>query len=350
MPRTTGSTRSSSPLRTATIKDVAKAAGVSVATVSRVVNDSGPVRAETRRRITEIAAKLHYTPNSAARSLSTRKTHALGVLLPDLYGEFFSEVIRGIDQAAQRRGYHILVSSSHSDRAQVESALRAMQGRVDGLLLMSPDLDATALGANLHGGLPVVLLNCQVEGTEHSSLTIDNYGGAYAMVRHLLDHGHTRVAMIKGADSNHDAIERLRGYRAALADAGLPRSARCELDGDFTEITGYKAAGRLAAMKTRPTAVFCANDQMAIGAMSALREAGLGVPSDIAVAGFDDVPMARYASPPLTTVHVGISELGAKATEALLGDIRGTPESREVHEVVPTTLVIRDSCGSHDAR
>lgn len=346
MPRATPGSPS---LRSATIKDVARAAGVSVATVSRVVNDSGPVSEETRRRITEVAAELRYTPNSAARSLSTRRTHAIGVLLPDLYGEFFSEVIRGIDQAAQRRGYHILVSSSHADRTQVEAAIRAMQGRVDGLILMSPDVDATALDANLHHGLPVVLLNCRVDGTAHASLTVDNYRGAFDMVRHLLEHGHRRVAMITGPERNHDALERLRAYRDALAEAGLPESARCELAGDFLETTGYEAARRLAALDPRPTALFCANDMTALGALSALREAGLRVPEDVAVAGFDDIPIARYANPPLSTVHVNISELGTKAADALLGVVHGQQESDDHHEVMPTTLVLRDSCGAHEA-
>jgi LacI family transcriptional regulator len=135
-----------------TIRDVARVAGVSVATVSRVFNDSGPVNEETRRRIREVASELRYVPNSAARSLITSRTNTLGVLLPDLYGEFFSEVIRGIDQTAQEHDYHLLVSSSHNDKAEMETALRAMRGRVDGVIVMSPDIDAQVLAANLPEG------------------------------------------------------------------------------------------------------------------------------------------------------------------------------------------------------
>ncbi len=183
----------------ATIRDVARVSGVSVATVSRVLNDKGPVREETRQRILEAAASLGYAPDAAARSLSTRKTGTIGVLLPDLYGEFFSEVIRGLDLAARRSGYHILVSSSHSDRSEVEAVLRALRGRVDGLIVMSPEADARALQANLPGTLPLVLLNCRVEGSSFDSINLDNYAGAAAMVRHLAALGHRRIAHVKGS-------------------------------------------------------------------------------------------------------------------------------------------------------
>jgi LacI family transcriptional regulator len=329
----------------ATIRDVARAAGVSVATVSRVFNNSGPVHEETRARVREVAGALRYSPNSAARSLITAKSNTLGVLLPDLYGEFFSEVIRGIDQTAQHNGYHVLVSSSHESQARIEDAIRAMRGRVDGLIVMSPDNDGPALAANLPDSLPVVLLNCAVEGTTYDAISVDNFGGAYAMVRHLLSTGGTRVAIITGSSRNYDARERLRGYRAALRDAGAEQQEGWEIAGDFTETGGYRAARALAALSPRPTAVFAANDAMAIGALSAFREVGLQVPEDIAVAGFDDIPMARYMSPPLTSVHVEISELGARAMGVLLAAVQEKNRHERQQLVLPTTLVVRQSCG-----
>jgi LacI family transcriptional regulator len=329
-----------------TIRDVAREAGVSVATVSRVLNASGPVGEETRQRILSIASRLRYTPDGAARSLITRRTNTLGVLLPDLYGEFFSEVIRGIDPTAQRAGYHILVSRAHNEKRELEAAMRAMRGRVDGLVVMSPDIDAEALVANLPDDCPVVLLNCVVEGGQFDSLNIDNYGGSYAMVNHLVGLGHTRIAFIAGHERNHDAAERLRGYRAAMANARLKRNAEWERRGDFTEESGYRAAIALAGMSERPTAIFAANDSMAVGALSGLREAGLRVPDDVAVAGFDDIPIARYLSPPLTSVHVAISELGERATRTLLHAIEGKNQHEKEQATLPTTLVIRQSCGS----
>jgi LacI family transcriptional regulator len=328
-----------------TIRDVAREAGVSVATVSRVFNDSGPVNAETRERIRAIAGRLRYSPDSAARSLITRRTNTLGVLLPDLYGEFFSEVIRGIHQLTQRGGYHVLVSSSHADKGEVEAALRAMRGRVDGLVLMSPDIDAPALVANIPDALPVVLLNCAVDGDEYDSIMIDNVGGAFAMTQHLLALGHRRIAFIRGGERNHDAGERLRGYRAALEGAGVEQHAELEVAGDFTEAAGSRAAKTLLAGDRRPTAIFAGNDSMAFGAMSALRDAGVRVPDDVSVAGFDDIPIAAYMSPPLTTVRVAIAELGELAIRTLLRAIDEGNEHERRRQVLPTWLVGRQSTG-----
>lgn len=334
----------------ATIKDVAREANVSVATVSRVFNDSGPVSEDTRQRIRDVAERLRYFPHGGARSLITSKTSTLGVLLPDLYGEFFSEVIRGMDQAAQRSGYHLLVSSSHDAKEEIEAAMRAMRGRVDGLVAMSPHLDASSLVANVPSTLPVVLLNCAVNGDTYDALTIENRRGAQAMVRHLVDLGHQRIAIITGAEGNYDAAERLHGYRRAMREAGISPPNEWEITGDFTETSGYRAVGALLALQPRPTALFAANDSMAIGAMSGLREAGLRVPDDIAVAGFDDIPMARYMSPPLTSVHVDIAELGSRAVRTLLHAVEEKNAHARRHQRVATTLVIRRSCGASSGR
>jgi len=329
---------------TVTIRDVARAAGVSVATVSRVFNDSGPVHAETRQRIRDVALAMRYAPNSAARSLTTNRSNTLGVLLPDLHGEFFSEVIRGLDQTAQRDGYHVLLSSSHADGAAIEAAMRAMRGRVDGLVVMSPDIDAESLAANLPDSLPVVLLNTAAPGA-FDAITVDNYGGAYDMVRHLLAHRDS-VAIITGSPNNQDARERLRGYRAAVRDAGMTPQDGWDVCGDFTEAGGHRAAMALLAATPRPRAIFAANDAMAIGALSACREAGLRVPADIAVGGFDDIPMARYMNPPLTSVRVEISELGSRAMQALLDAVRLKNQHERQRVLVPARFVVRESCGA----
>lgn len=330
----------------ATIKEVAREAGVSVATVSRVFNEKGPVKEETRQRILEVALRLGYAPHAMARSLITKKTGTLGVLLPDLYGEFFSEVIRGVDLSARRDGYHILVSSSHSHRSEVEAVLRALRGRVDGLVVMSPEADARALEANLPRSLPIVLLNCRVEGTAFDSINIDNYGGALAMIRHLAGLGHRRIAHVKGSPSNNDALERLLGYRDAMQPLSEPGTEALEIEGDFSEESGYRAGGLILRMRPRPTAVFSANDGMAVGLLSALQEAGLRVPEDISVAGFDDVPIARFLTPPLTTVRVAIADLGALAVRRLLLAMEGGEDRERQHETLPTTLVVRGSCGA----
>ncbi|HEU4829795.1 MAG TPA: LacI family DNA-binding transcriptional regulator [Gemmatimonadales bacterium] len=329
-----------------TIKDVARQAGVSVATVSRVYSGRDPVSEHTRIRVCEVGARLGYAPHGAAQSLITNRTNTIGVLLPDLYGEFFSEVIRGIDQTARRQGYHVLVSSAHQEPAELEAALRAMRGRVDGMIIMAPDLAARAQLASLPTRFPTVLLNRSSEGRHAGSIAIANHAGAHAMVSHLISLGHERIATITGSDGNLDAAERLGGYREALADAGLPNDPALEAHGDFDEHSGFAAAERLLALDRPPTALFAANDSMAIGALSAIRQAGLQIPEDIAVAGFDDIPLARYMDPPLTSVHVDISALGERAARRLLDAMAQPGRGDRTDEILPATLVVRASCGA----
>ena len=324
--------------RSVTIREVAAKAGVSVATISRVLNGKGPVSEATSRLVMETAQALRYSPHAAARSLSMRRTNTVGLLLPDLHGEFFSEVIRGIDAEARRSRYHLLVSGFHSDETEMTAVLRAMRGRVDGVIVMSPDRKAATLIRQLPLGLPTVLLNSVADATR--AITIDNYGGALAMVQHLRGLGHDRIAFIRGPEGNADASERLRGFRDAANGAAL-----MELEGDFSEEAGRLAAEKILASDVRPNAIFAANDAMAVGAMAALRDAGVDVPREIAIAGFDDIPIARYVTPPLTTVNVEIAELGRRAFE-LLERRMHDPAHDAQNEVLPTNLVIRASCGA----
>ena len=326
----------------ATIRDVARAAGVSVATVSRALNGADNVLPETRQRIQEAAKALRFTPSGAARSLITRRTDTVGALLPDLFGEYFSELIRGIDQAARARGLHLLVSSSHGDADEAAAAMRAMNGRVDGLIVMSPHADADFLQHNLPGSLPAVLLNTGAELAGHARFVVDNFGGAQAMTRHLAASGRKRIAFIGGPQGNHEAQERLRGYRAGLK-SGMKEAV---FEGDFTEEAGWAAGRRIAQTKPRPDAVFAANDMMAVGCLAALREAGLRVPEDVALGGFDDIPIARYITPALSTIRVPIAALGAAALDTLVKAVEA-PQSQATHtEVMPVELVVRRSCGA----
>ena len=329
-----------------TIKDVARVAEVSVASVSRALNDQpGSMTAATRKRILAAVKKLRYTPHSAARSLITRRTQTIGALLPDLHGEFFSELIRGIDLAARARGLHLLVSSSHGDASEAAAALRAMQGRVDGLLLMSPHLDASLLRRNLHGDLPMVLMNTALKRARCAVLNIDNYGGAYAMVRHLLEAGHSNVTFIAGPAGNFDAQQRELGYRAAMAKYA-PHAPLDVVAGDFNEESGYRAGQQLLARKPRPDAVFAANDMMAVGCLYAFKEAGVDVPREIALAGFDDIPIARYVTPPLSTVRVRIVDLGRSALEQLAAMLEESrPDAASAH-TLDCEIVTRETCGA----
>lgn len=326
-----------------TIKDVAREANVSTATVSRALNGHANVTEPMRNKITEIAERLRYMPHGAARSLSTRRTQTVGAILPDLYGEFFSELIRGMDVAVRGAGLHLLVSSSHGSADETAAALRALSGRVDGLLIMSPHADGALLAKNLPYATPTVLMNTRSEGDEHTAFAIDNYGGARALISHLTGAGHRRIAMIAGPSDNFDADERLRGYRDAVGHA-LPDSDALVLAGDFSEKSGYLAGTAIAEMSPRPDAIFAANDMMALGCLFALNEAGLNVPGDIALAGFDDIPMARFVSPPLTTMRVNIAELGERAARALIEQLAEHPVTHRA--ISAPELIVRSSCAA----
>ncbi len=331
----------------ATIRDVARESSVSIATVSRVFNNSPLVSDGTRRRVMVAAERLGYWPNGIARSLITSRTHAIGVLLPDLHGEFFSEVIHGIDVAARGAGLHLLVSRASSTHSELESALRSMRGRVDALVIMAPDPEASASLRQFAGHVPTVLLHSGAVRPEWDVLNIANRDGARDLVRHLVAVGHRRIATITGPAGNLDACQRLAGYHAALEEAGLAPSH--EVPGDFTEPSGYAAGRALLERSPRPTAVFVGNDHMAIGVMGALHDAGVRVPSDLAVAGFDDIPMARYLTPPLTTVHVDLNRMGQRAVQMLLEQKRSDDRPLPRQEVLPVTLVVRGSCGADAA-
>lgn len=332
----------------ATIKDVAREAKVSIASVSRVLNGSGGVTPETQDIVRRVAERLHYVPDNAARSLITRRTHTVGAVLPDLYGEFFSELIRGIDLAARARGLHLLVSSSHDGVEEAAAAVRAMRGHVDGMVIMSEFVDAAFLEANLPSDLHAVLLDSPIKSKRYPALNVDNFAGANAMVRHLLDLGHESVAFIAGPKSNFDAQQREKGYRAAMA-AHTPNASANVVTGDFTEESGYRAGRELLAQKTRPRAVFAANDMMAVGCLYAFKEAGIDVPGEIALAGFDDILIARYVTPSLSTVRVRIADLGKTALFMLAELMEGKAQSAESVRTLGCDVVVRDSCGAHQS-
>ena len=303
----------------ATIRDVARRAEVSVASVSRALNGLDNVRAETRERIIAAAAELGYVPHAGARSLSLARAHAIGVVLPDLHGEFFSECVRGMDKEASRRGYLLLLSNMHDDSDQAAVALRAMRGRVDGLLVMAPHIQGEALERTLPRALPSVLINCPGEYESRPSIRFDNEAGAEAMVDHLASNGYKHIVHVAGPETNVDAIERAQGYRAAMRRLGL--RARV-IAGNFSEEAGEEAARTILASREPCDAIFAANDMMAIGALHTLRSLGKRVPEDIAVAGFDDVPLARYLA--LSTMRVRIAEIGARAVARLIELLDGS--------------------------
>jgi LacI family transcriptional regulator len=331
-------------VKAATIRDVAERARVSVASVSRVLTGAGPVTEPTRLKVLEAVEALSYVPHSGARSLSTSRTDTVGVILPDLFGEFFSELIRGMDVAARASGLHLIVSSSHDDASEAAAAIRSMRGRVDGLIVLSPHLDAAHLAANLAGRLPVLLMNGGANDAGRPSMMVDNVGGAVAAVEHLLALGHRRIVHIGGPSANLEARERQAGYVQAMVAAGQEPQV---LAGDFTQASGHVAATALLSEGVRPQAIFAGNDMMAVGVLLALQEAGVRCPEDVAVVGFDDVPIAALVRPALTTLRIEIAETGRRAMERLVALIAsaaqadGAPDT--ACEIIRPRLVIRQS-------
>ncbi len=319
----------------ATIRDVARRAEVSVASVSRVLNGLAHVSGETRNRVLKAASELGYVPHAGARSLSLARAHAVGVVLPDLHGEFFSECVRGMDREASRRGYVLLLSNMHDDGDQAAAALRAMRGRVDGLLIMAPHIALDTLAAAIPQALPAVLINGHGDIPGRPALRVDNRAGAEAMVEHLVAQGCRHIVHIAGPEGNVDAQERALGYREAVARHGIaPRI----IAGDFNEEAGERAARAILASDTLCDGVFAANDMMALGCLHALRAAGKRVPEDVAIGGFDDVPLARYLA--LSTVRVDIAEMGARAVARLIDMLEGKDQVR-ANEVHVPALVAR---------
>lgn len=329
----------------ATIKDVAREAGVSVATVSRVLNGSATVRDNTRKVVLRIAKSLQYVPNATAQSLIRSRTMTLGVILPDVYGEFFSEILRGVDRVARDAQYHLLVSCSHSDPGELVTAVRAMLGRVDGLVVMTPHVRVQRLQAALPTGLPAILMGQAADGHVLPAVGFDNMEGARLAVSHFLALGHARIGMVQGPVGNADAEARARGYVQTMEAAG---GTPLFFQGDFTESCGKAVLDAWLTLPDRPTALFCANDSMALGLMLAAREAGISIPQDLALIGFDGLALGRYVTPALTTIEVPMVDLGTIACTRLLQRLAGHENGSTTAEDVrlPVSLAVRGSCGA----
>lgn len=311
----------------ATIRDVAQRAQLSVATVSRALNGLENVSVLARERIADAVKELGYVPHAGARSLSLARNNAIGVVLPDLHGEFFSEIVRGMDREASRRGYLLLLSNLHAGSEQAATALRAMRGRVDGLVVMAPHLGADELAAALPRGLPSILINTRDATGQFAAIHLDNAAGASAVVDHLVAIGRTRLVHIAGPATNIDAQERAAAFRKAVEEHGVEGTV---VQGDFEMQSGEAAIAALIDQGVKFDAIFAANDNMAIGAIEALRSTGLTTPGDVAVAGFDDIPLARHLG--ITTVRVRIAELGERALARLLdGLVKTDSGGDELH-------------------
>lgn len=327
------------------IKDIASLAGVSTATVSRFLNGHITVREETQRRIEDAVRMLDYRPHYLARSLVLKETQTIGAVIPDILNPYFSELARGVEDEAVRTGWSMVLCNSDNKVDKELSYLQMLQyRRVDGIVLVSSGQSKESLQALMDGGVHVALAARRVDGVKTDSVTIQNTRGAYEATRYLIGLGHRRIAMIGGISQVVSSRERLEGYRMGLAEAGIPVEKGLILEGGLQIQGGYSAMKRLLRRSPRPTAVFAANDLMAIGAINAIQTEGAVVPDDISVVGFDGISLGDVIKPRLTTVSVAPYRIGRTACRLLLDRVarKRNPAPRML--TVEPSLVIRESC------
>jgi len=333
-----------------TLEELARLARVSRSTVSRVVNDQPGVRDQVRQRVWEVVEETGYQPHAAARSLVTRRTGIVGVIIPEavttLFTDpFFGLLLYGITETCNAHHYHLMLSLFNGPAEPGDMYRRVVSsGHVDGVIVASAHQD-DPLFAKLLGDRVRFVLVGRHPDERVSYVDVDNAGGARMAVEHLIRLGHTRIATITGPLSMSHGEDRLAGYRQALDAHHLPADDRLVVRGDYTEASGSVAAQRLLAAS--PTAIFAASDMMAIGALKTLREAGLRVPDDIALVGFDDLPIAGSIEPALTTVRQPIERLGSITMDLLLNLLANSSGGQSpLRMVLPTQLVVRASCGA----
>jgi LacI family transcriptional regulator len=331
----------------ANIKDVAARAGVSVTTVSHVVNGTRFVMESPRKRVEEAVRELGYVPSAVARSLKHNATRTFGMLIPNNSNPYFAEVLRGVETRCFKAGYNVIIGNSEDDPARQASYLRVLaEKRVDGLVLVSSSRDAGLMTLMNEMKIPLVLLDREVPGVDCDLVEVDHLTGGRLATEHLLSLGHPRVACISGPAGLSPSSQRRAGWKQALAEAGVDREPGDLARGDFSPRGGYLAMQALLKHQPRPTAVFVCNDMMAFGALAAAREAGILVPEHLSMVGYDDIQLAAYSAPPLTTVVQPKLQIGTMAAEMLLDRVKGRsgPPRRAVLEPM---LKIRSSTAAY---
>ena len=331
------------PRQRPTIYDVARLAGVSTATVSRALNGTGQIAASTRATIEAAVEQLGYRPNTIARSLVTKTTQTIALLLPDITNPFYAALVNGIQQTALSHGHTMLLCTTESDAEREEHYLRVLRAKqVDGALVDGLVLPPDRIARFVEDGFPIVCLDRDIDSRSIPLVQVDNRLGGRIATGHLIDLGHTRIAHVTGAGELGISDERLAGYRDALSGAGLPVDFQLVEEGRFTDDGGHDAARRLLEREPGVTAIFAANDLSALGVLNAVAEAGKRVPDDVSVVGFDDLHLSAYTAPPLTTIRQPAVEIATLATEILIGLTKGR-EVEEMRHLLEPELVIRAS-------
>ena len=335
-----------------TITDVAAEAQVHPSTVSRVLNGhpTSSIRPETRKRIVLAADRLGYRPSALARSLRLQRTLTLGMLVPDITNPFFSSIIKGAEHTARERGYNLILCNSEDEPEREATYLHVLrQGQVDGVLIASSQMADGTIEGLREDGFPFVLLNRAARGQDDLAVVVDNHMAAAEVVTYLALLGHRRIGHIAGPQNTTTGVERREGYRETMQRLGLANDPGLIVEAEaFSEQGGYRALGTMLAGTARPSAVFGANDLIAIGMLQRLREIGLRVPQDLSIVGFNDIPLAGLLEPALTTVRVPQLEMGIVGAQLLIDRLQGRPIPNG-RVTLPTELVIRASSGGPKA-
>jgi LacI family transcriptional regulator len=330
----------------ATIKDVAREAGVSVATVSKILNYPDYSKAETRKKVTATIKRLNYQPNHAAQSMVNKRTGMIALIIPDVRNPFFTEVARGVEDVANQHNYRVMLCNTDEDPLKQQNYLQALQGRiVDGFIIAVASDDSRQLKKINRRELPFVFIDRECRNYRMDAVIVDNRDGAAKAVRHLLGNGHRRVGFISGKQDTQTGRERLQGYCEALAEGGVSVDPNIIKDGKFTIEGGYQAVKALLELTDKPDALFIANNAMTIGVIKALTEAQIRIPEEIALISFDDADWAEFFTPALTVIRQPTYTMGSLAGELLFQRISESKPSEIKEIVLKPELVVRKSCG-----
>lgn len=322
------------------IREVARVAGVSVATVSRTLSHPDKVSESSRKKVQDAIAKVNYRPNMLARNFRSARSYSLVVLVPDISNPFFSQVIRSVELQAQKKGYSVLLGDTQDNSTREKEYIRLVETRLaDGIIQLRPVSEEFQQDCNF--SFPYLHL-CATESTPGPCIRVDNVTAFQHMVEYLISLGHRRIGLITGLKGNPHTIDRMKGYRKALEDAGIAFDEKLIAEGEYTIWSGVNAADKLCKQPELPTAIACMNDEMAIGTIQSLKSHGLRIPEDVSVTGFDDISYARYCDPPLTTIAQPAADMGAIAVDLLLRLIEGEP-LEEQEKVLPYDFILRKS-------
>jgi LacI family transcriptional regulator len=328
-----------------TIHEVAKKAGVAAITVSRVINNSGYASREVRERVLAAVKEMGYVPNRLASSLRSKRSNVLALVLTDITNPFFTVAARGVEDIASQAGYTVIFCNTDEDLQKEHKYVEVlMQNRVDGIILVPSSFDSQSVTTLQQNGIPVVVIDRCVSGGSVDQVRCDSRQGAFELTQLLSSLGHTHIALLNGPANVSTASDRLAGFNSALQAAGLNEQGQVVIAGSYTRASGYEMTQQVLARSPRPTALFAANNFIALGALRALEDAGVRVPGDMAVVTFDDLPESLVISPFLTVAAQPVYEMATKATELLLKRLAGTAAGfQEV--IFPTRLIVRQSSG-----